>query len=68
MRLAYKYLLIVGINLLCYYQSLDGEFVFDDSVAILKNRDVYEGELDWKKVEVKMRKVELKSLKVKNVC
>lgn len=38
-----KYLLIVGVNLLCYYRSLSGDFVFDDSVAILKNKDVYEG-------------------------
>lgn len=57
MKLAYKYLLIVVINLLCYYQSLDGEFVFDDSVAILKNRDVYEGDLEWRKIEVKIYKI-----------
>lgn len=52
MKLAYKYLLIIGINLVCYYKSLDGDFVFDDSVAILKNRDVFEGEFGWEKFEV----------------
>lgn len=34
---------IVSINLICYYKSLSGGFVFDDSVAITKNKDVYEG-------------------------
>lgn len=43
MNIACKYLAVVGLNLVCYYQSLSGDFVFDDSVAILKNRDVYEG-------------------------
>lgn len=38
-----KYLVIVGVNLICYYRSLSGDFVFDDSVAILKNKDVYDG-------------------------
>ncbi|XP_070503725.1 protein O-mannosyl-transferase Tmtc4 [Chironomus tepperi] len=51
MRLLYKYLIIICINLICYYQSIDGDFVFDDSVAILKNRDVYEGEFDRKTIE-----------------
>lgn len=40
MNLLCKYLTIVCVNLLCYYQSLNGDFVFDDSVAILKNKDV----------------------------
>lgn len=39
----YNYLTIICINLACYYQSLSGDFVFDDSVAIVKNKDVYEG-------------------------
>lgn len=43
MNLICKYLLIVSVNLICYYQSLSGDFVFDDSVAIVKNKDVYEG-------------------------
>lgn len=38
-----KYLAVILVNVLCYYQSLNGDFVFDDSVAILKNKDVYEG-------------------------
>ena len=42
MNLVFKYTLIIFINLLCYYSSLSGDFVFDDSVAILKNRDVSE--------------------------
>lgn len=41
MNLACKYLAIVCVNVVCYYQSLSGDFVFDDSVAIIKNKDVY---------------------------
>lgn len=52
MKLLYKYLIIISINLICYYRSIDGDFVFDDSVAILKNRDVYEGEFNRKTFEV----------------
>lgn len=52
MRLLYKYLIIICINLVCYYRSIDGDFVFDDSVAILKNQDVYEGQFDRKTFEV----------------
>ncbi|KAG5668176.1 hypothetical protein PVAND_016126 [Polypedilum vanderplanki] len=51
MRLLYKHLLIICINLICYYRSIDGDFVFDDSVAIIKNRDVYEGKFDSKTFE-----------------
>lgn len=43
MNAACKYLAVVCVNLLCYYRSLSGDFVFDDSVAVLKNRDVFEG-------------------------
>ena len=53
MRLLYKYLIIFCINLICYYRSIDGDFVFDDSVAIFKNRDVYEGKFDEKTFEVR---------------
>lgn len=35
-----KYLAIIGLNLFNYYQSLFGDFFFDDSVA---NKDVYDG-------------------------
>lgn len=48
-----EYIAIIVINLICYYQSLDGDFVFDDSVAIIRNRDVYEGNFDLKTFEVK---------------
>jgi hypothetical protein len=51
MRLVYKYLIIIFVNLICYYRSLNGNYVFDDSVAILKNRDVY-GELDSQTIKV----------------
>lgn len=43
MNLACKYLAIFCVNILCYYQSLSGGFVFDDSVAIVKNKDVHKG-------------------------
>lgn len=43
MNLVFKYLLIIFINLFCYFRSLPGDYVFDDSVAILKNKDVYDG-------------------------
>lgn len=43
MNLVYKYLAVVSLNLVCYYQSLSGDYVFDDSVAIVKNRDVNNG-------------------------
>lgn len=43
MKLLCKYLTIIAVNLLCYYPSLDGDFVFDDSVAVVKNRDVVDG-------------------------
>lgn len=43
MNLVCNYLTIICLNLVCYYQSLSGDFVFDDSVAIVKNKDVYEG-------------------------
>lgn len=43
MNLLFKYVTIVSVNLLCYYRSLNGEFVFDDQVAIVKNHDVYSG-------------------------
>lgn len=39
----YKYLLIVSVNVIIYYRSLSCDFVFDDSVAIVKNRDVSDG-------------------------
>lgn len=32
--------IVVILSLTSYYRSLDGLFVFDDSVAILKNADV----------------------------
>lgn len=32
-------LLLIALTLLCYYPSLSGDFVFDDSEAILKNPD-----------------------------
>ncbi|CAG9812134.1 unnamed protein product [Chironomus riparius] len=51
MQLFYKYLIIICINIICYYRSIDGDFVFDDSVAILKNRDVYEGQFNRKTFE-----------------
>jgi hypothetical protein len=41
MNLAYTHLAIVFLNVICYYRSLRGDFVFDDSVAILKNKNVY---------------------------
>lgn len=53
MKLVLEYLAIIVINLICYYQSLDGDFVFDDSVAVLKNHDVVEGNFDFKTFEVK---------------
>lgn len=43
MNLACKYLAIFCVTILCYYRSLSGEFVFDDQVAIVKNKDVNEG-------------------------
>lgn len=43
MNLACKYAIVILVNLVCYYRSLYGEFVFDDSVAILKNKDVVGG-------------------------
>lgn len=43
MNLVCSFLTIIFINFVCYYQSLSGDFVFDDSVAIVKNKDVYEG-------------------------
>lgn len=43
MNLVCKYSVVVVINLLCYYRSLSGDFVFDDAVAIVKNKDVFEG-------------------------
>lgn len=55
-----EYIAIIVINLICYYQSLDGDFVFDDSVAIIRNRDVYEGNFDLKTFEVKVKNFEWK--------
>lgn len=40
MAFLYEIIVIIILNLLCYYSTLPGEFVFDDSVAILKNKDV----------------------------
>lgn len=34
------YVVVILFNFVSFYRSLDGEFVFDDSVAILKNNDV----------------------------
>lgn len=47
-----KYAIIVCVNLVCYYQSIEGEFVFDDSVAIVKNRDVNNGEINSETLKV----------------
>ncbi|XP_055606746.1 protein O-mannosyl-transferase TMTC4 [Uranotaenia lowii] len=35
-----KYGILALLSFCCYYSSLEGTFVFDDSVAIVKNRDV----------------------------
>ena len=35
-----RYLAIASLSLLCYVNSRDGEFVFDDSEAIVDNKDV----------------------------
>ena len=43
MNLVFKYLAIGCLSLLCYFQSLSGDFVFDDRVAIVKNQDVLQG-------------------------
>ncbi|CAO1404459.1 unnamed protein product [Diamesa serratosioi] len=40
MAIVYEIIVIIILNLACYYSTLPGEFVFDDSVAILKNKDV----------------------------
>lgn len=43
MHSACKYLIIVCVNVIIYYRSLSCDFVFDDSVAVVKNRDVSDG-------------------------
>ena len=35
-----KYAVIVGLCILCYGDQLDGDFVFDDTVAIVNNKQV----------------------------
>lgn len=59
MNLVFKYSAIVCINLLCYYRSLSGDFVFDDSVAILKNKDVLSDEINVNTIKVRLMNYKL---------
>jgi hypothetical protein len=46
MKSVYKYLIVIAVNVVCFYNSLSGSFVFDDNVVLLKNKDVYESEIN----------------------
>lgn len=43
-------LLILLICCLCYFDTLDGNFAFDDTVAIVRNRDVTNRDTSYSKI------------------
>ena len=36
----WNYTIVTGLAIICYFNTLFGTFVFDDTEAIIKNRDV----------------------------
>lgn len=45
-----KYVLIFIIAIICYINSIDGDFVFDDNEAIVNNADIDTFKTSWLKV------------------
>lgn len=42
--------LIILLCFLCYFDTLDGNFTFDDTVAVVKNRDVTNRDTSYRKI------------------
>lgn len=59
---------IIFINFLVYYKSLDGEFVFDDTVAILKNNDIKSRNISIQEIKVLCFSIYISSLNSLHFC